>query len=186
MPKNIRQQPIYISTGDPETVNDVTLQYPGQLGMRATIKQPSGPGTPGSESYRDKTYQLVQTDSSMGTAPYLGAVAWWADKTAYKVTTDPTKLGRGRIAGVFQNAITPGNYGFIQTQGPASVKLVDAPTSAPTANSGQFVIPSATAAKADTLAAGAAATYPVLGVVAGSLNLGDNTIVVDLDVPETV
>lgn len=188
MPKNIRQQPIFISTGDPETVNDATLLYPGQLGMRVTLKRPSGPGTPGSPNapdYRDKTYQLVGTDSTMTTSPYPGAVAWWADKPNYKVTTDGTKLGRGRIAGVFRNNITPGNFCFVQTQGPAAVKLIDSPNTAPTTNSGQYIIPSSTTGKADCLAAGAAATYPPLGVVGGALNLGDNTVVTDLDVPET-
>ena len=39
MPNNIRQQPMWIDTGDPETVNMATLQEPGQLGGRVTIKQ---------------------------------------------------------------------------------------------------------------------------------------------------
>ncbi len=50
---------------------------------------------------------------------------------------------------------------------------------------GKLVIPSATNGKADCLAAGSAATYPVLGYSAGAMNLGDNSAVVDLDVPET-
>ena len=121
----------------------------------------------------------------MTVAPFQGAVAWWADKTQYMVTTTVTTLGRGRIAGVFQNAITPGNFGCVQIKGPATVKFIDAPTAAPTI-AGLFVIPSATNGKADCLAANTAALYPALGVSAGALNLGDNTAVVDLDVPETV
>lgn len=184
MSNNIRNQPMYLQSGDPEGENASSLLYPGMLGSRLTIKQPGPPGSPAASAYRFKTYQLVQTDSSMSTAPYAGAVAWWADKTKYLVTTSPTALGRGRIAGIFRNAITPGNFGCVQTQGPAVVKFVDAPTAAPTA-AGLLVIPSATAGKADCLAAGTAATYPVLGESAGTLNLGDNTAVVDLDVPET-
>jgi hypothetical protein len=184
MPNNIRLQPMYLQSGDPESENVVSLLYPGMLGGRVTVKQPGPPGSPGAEAFRFKTYQLVQTDSSMTTAPYLGAVAWWSDKTKYLVTTNPATLGRGRIAGIFQNAITPGNYGCIQTQGPATVKFVDSPNTAPSI-AGLFVIPSATAGKADTTAAGVAPTYPVLGVTSGSILGSDSTAIVDLDVPET-
>src|SRR5262245_53741919 len=159
-PNRYEMPPMWVSTGDPETVNDPTPQYKGMVGMRYTIVQPPR-STPGAEAGRSKRYQYVQTDSTMSVAPFPGAVAWWSDKTAYKVTTSPTTLGRGRIAGVFQNAITPGFYGFVQFEGPATVKFVDAVTATPTA-AGLFVIPSATAGKADCLAAGNAATYPVL------------------------
>lgn len=186
MSNNIRNQPLYLVSGDPESENNASLLYPGMIGGRLTVKEPGPPGSPTTAGqFRAKTYQLIQTDSSMATAPYAGAVAWWADKTKYLVTTDPTKLGRGRVAGVFRNAITLGNFGCIQTQGPCpNVKFVDAPTSTPTA-AGLIVIPSSTAGKADCLAAASAATYPPLGVSAGAMNLGDNTASVDLDIPET-
>jgi hypothetical protein len=186
MSNNIRLQPMYLQSGDPESENSATLPYPGMLGGRLTVKEPGPPGTPTTAGqFRSKTYQLVQTDSSMATFPFAGAVAWWSDKTKYLVTTNPATLGRGRIAGVFRNPITPGFYGCIQTQGPCpNVKFVDAPTATPTA-AGLLVIPSATAGKADCLAAGTAATYPPLGVSAGAMSLGDNTASVDLDVPET-
>lgn len=174
---------VFLRSGDPEQENETTLQYKGQLGMRFTVVQPSR-SAPGAEAGRSKTYQLVQTDSTMTVAPFTGAVAWWADKTAYKVTTSPTALGRGRIAGVFQNAITPGNYGCVQTEGPATVKFVDAPTATPSV-AGLFVIPSATAGKADCLAAASAATYPALGTSAGTYDAANAQAVVDLDVPQT-
>lgn len=184
MPNNIRNQTVYVTTGDPETVDDAVMYAKGQLGGRVTVKQPGPPGAPGAEEHRDKTYQYVQTDSSMSVSPFKGAVAWWKDKTKYQVTTDLTALGRGRIAGIFQNAITKGNFGYIQTQGPAVVKFVDAPAAVPTA-AGLSVIPSATAGKADCIAAGGALTYPKLGVSAGAYNAAACEAVVDLDVPET-
>lgn len=180
--------PVYLQSGDPEKEAVTNLHAQGLLGARFTVVQPSR--VPASaEDGRSKTYQLVQTDSSMSVAPFKGAVAWWSDKTRYLVTTSPTTLGRGRIAGVFQNdeainPITPGQYTCIQTHGPGSVKFVDAPTAAPSI-AGGFVIPSATAGKADCLAAGSAATYPALGVAAGALQGGTALAVVDLDVPET-
>lgn len=178
-------QTSWVSTGDPETVDDSPgkLFAPEQVGKYVTIKQPGPAGTPGAEEYREKSYRYVRTDSTMSVAPFKGALAWWSDRKIYLVTTSPTKLGRGRVAGVFQNAPTLGNYCFIQTAGPATVKFVDAPTATPTA-AGLFVIPSATPGKADCLAAGSAATYPVIGVSAGAMNLGDNTAVVDLNIPD--
>lgn len=183
-PNRDSQPAVYLQSGDPETENTPTLLYPGLLGARFTVINPSR-GTTGVENVRSKRYQLIRTDSSMSVAPFRGAVAWWSDKTQYLVTTTVTTLGRGRIAGVFKGAITPGNFGCVQVEGPATTKIVDSPTAAIVANSGQFVIPSGTNGKADVLAAGTAATYPTLGVIAGALNLGDNTVVVDLNVPET-
>ena len=183
MPNRWEMPALYLQSGDPETENTPSLQYPGQLGMRITVRQPPG-GAVGAEAGRSKRYQLIQTDSTMSVAPFRGAVAWWSDKTKYLVTTSPTALGRGRIAGVFQNAISAGYYGCVQIEGPATVKFVDAPTAAPTA-AGLFVIPSATAGKADCLAAASAATHPTLGVSAGVYDAAQAEAVVDLNVPET-
>jgi hypothetical protein len=182
-PNRWEQPTVYLQSGDPEQENTPTLYAPGLLGARFTVNQPSR-GQVGAESGRSKRYQLIRTDSSMTVAPFLGAVAWWSDKTQYLVTTTVTTLGRGRVAGVFQNAITPGNYGCVQVEGPATVKFVDAPTANPTA-AGLFVIPSATNGKADCLAAGSAATYPTLGISAGTYDAAQAQGVVDLNVPET-
>ncbi len=179
MPNDWGMQPVYLQSGDPETENTPTLSYPGLLGARFTVVQPTRAAA-GLEEGRSKTYQLIQTDSTMTVSPFKGAVAWWADKTKYLVTTTVTTLGRGRVAGVFQNAITLGNYGCIQKGGPATVKFIDAVTAAPTA-AGLFVIPSATNAKADCLAAASAATYPIIGVSAGVYDAAQALGVVDLD-----
>lgn len=194
------QQAVYFPSGDPETDNipasTITGQipYPGQLGMRVTITEPVRT-SPTAFKGRSKTYQLVQTDSSMAVAPFPNAVAWWSDKTRYLVTTSVTKLGRGRIAGRFPDngaggSITLGNYGWVQTEGPGLVKVVDSPAT-PALSTGLFVVPSATDGKADLVAAGTAATYPALGTTASTMNPAyaggpnDQTIIVDLDVPQT-
>lgn len=183
MPNNGQMGPVYLQSGLPETEDTATLQYKGQLGMRFTDINPPR-SAPGAVAGRSKTYQLIRSDSTMSVSPFPGAVAWWSDKTQYLVTTSPTALGRGRIAGVFLNNLTKGNYGCVQTGGPVAVKFVDAVTAAPTV-AGLFVIPSATAGKADTLAAGNAATYPALGVTAGVYDAANALGVVDLDVPIT-
>ena len=100
------------------------------------------------------------------------------------VTTNATN--RNRVAGVFQNAITVGNFGCVQIGGPATTKLIDAPTAAVAI--GTTVIPSATNAKADNLAVGTAPTHAVMGQVAGpplSYNAAAQEVVVDLAIPET-
>ena len=182
---NFNQTTPFLQSGDPTTENTPTLAYKGQLGIRFTVINPTRGSASASDPFtRPKTFQLVGTDSTMSVAPYKGAVAWWADKTKYQVTTSATKLGRGRIAGVFCTTITPGNFGCVQVGGPGTVKYVDSPTATPDAT-GKIVIPSATDGKADCLAANTAATYPQLGYSAGTVNVGDNTGPIDLDIPVT-
>lgn len=179
MSNNTRNQPMYVASGNLETENASSDMYPGTLGSRVTVNSATGQTGVGAVG---KTYQRIQVDSTVSVAPFPGAVAWWSSKAASLVTTSATL--RGRVAGIFRNAITPGNIGFIQTQGPSTVKIIDAPTAAPT-TAGLIVIPSSTAGKADVLAAGSAATYPSLGVTTGPLAGGTSVAPVDLDVPET-
>lgn len=184
-PNSWFSQPVYIRGGDPESMNEPSLLYPGQLGIRFNyINPPRTLPADTSEEGRPKGFQLVLTDSSMAVAPYDGAVAWFSNQALYVVTTSPTSLGRGRVAGVFKTAVTPGNYTCIQIKGPGKVKFIDAPTATPTV-AGLIVVPSATAGKADALAAGSAATYPLLGRTAGVYNGAAAEGIVDLDVPDT-
>lgn len=185
-------QPVYIPGGDPENMNEPTLAYGGQLGIRFSYNNP--PRTIGSDSGaletgeagQPKTFKLVKTDSTMAVAPYDGAVAWFADQTNYVVTTSVTKLGRGRTAGVFKCVVTPGNYTCIQVKGKGAVKFIDSVVVGNVNAAGNFVIPSATDGKADVLQAGTAATYPTLGRTAGALQGGSSMAIVDLDVPEVL
>jgi len=174
--------PVYLQSGDPETENVATLHAAGTLGARFTVRQPTR-GAVGAEAGRSKRYQLIRTDSTMSVAPFAGATAWWSDKTQYLVTTSPTATSRNSVAGVFQNAITPGYYGCVQIGGPATVKVIDASAAALAA--GDSIIPSATAGKAERIAAGTAPTYTRMGIVAGGVNAAAATGIVDLDIPET-
>jgi len=191
MPNNIRQQGIWIQSGDPETVDDVTPYAPGMLGARVTVKQPTLGVPEGSigvdvQDYRPKTYRYVKADedSNMSVNPFAYAVAYWADAARYIVTTEPAGR-RGRVAGVFQNALTPGHYGFIQTKGPTLVKLL-MPVTAMPSTAGLGVIPSATAGRADVVAAGTAPGYPALGWTSGPYDGANERCMVDLDIPDTV
>jgi len=188
-PNSWFSQPVYIPGGDPENMNEPSLLYPGQLGIRFAYKNPprtqpsgvTGQGTP-------KAYKLVQTDSSMATAPYDGAVAWFANQGTYLVTTTVATLGRGRIAGVFRRTsggtITPGNFTCVQVKGLGMTKLTDG--SINSTGVGEFVQPSATNGKAEVVAAGTEADYPPLGRGAGMINIPAREALVDLDVPEVL
>lgn len=183
MPNRWEMPPAYLQSGDPEQENTPSLHAAGLLGCRFTVVQP-GRSIAGVEAGRSKRYQLVQTDSSMAVAPYPGATAWWADKARYLVTTVATN--RNRVAGVFQNAITPGNYGCVQIGGPCTTKLLDADMASVAI--GDYIIPSATAGKATRVAVGTAPTHTPMGQVAGppiSTDAFGATAVVDLNIPET-
>jgi len=178
-------QPVFLPGGDPEAVNEPTLAYPGQLGIRFAYIDPprSVPsGTTGEGTA--KAYKLVKTDSTMAVSPYDGAVAWFSDQANHVVTTTVTTLGRGRLAGVFKNVVTPGYFTCVQVKGLGKVKLTDASADATAA--GAFCIPSATNAKAVMEAVGTAATYPALGRGAGMLNIAAREALIDLDVPEVL
>jgi hypothetical protein len=192
-PNSWFSQPVYIPGGDPEAMNEPSLLYPGQLGIRFNYMNPprtvigaeSSALTTG-EDGMPKAFKLVKTDSSMSVAPYDGAVAWFTDQGQYVVTTSPTTLGRGRIAGVFKTNVTPGYYTCIQVKGKGKVKFIDAVVVGNVTAAGNFVIPSATAGKADVIAAGTAATYPTIGRTAGTLQGGSSEAIVDIDVPEVL
>lgn len=189
MPNRWEQPAVYLQSGDPETENVVSLLYPGQLGIRFTVIEPTR-SIPVSTSSagRSKRYQLVRTDSTMTVAPYKGAVAWWSDQSQYLVTTNSptTAQTRNRIAGAFVNAITPGNFGCVAIQGLATVKFIDAVTQA-NLIAGAWVIPSATNGKADVVASATAPTQQPLGTLSSPLvfNASDLTCLVDMNVPET-
>ena len=180
---NIRNQPLYLPNSyDPAAFNipEADWRYGGMIGGMTTIV--FGAGT-AADPRGSKNIQLVRTDSTMTVAPFNGATAWWKNKLTYQTTTDPTTR-RGQVAGVYLGPVTPGRLAIIQTGGRhGAVKFIDAPTAAPTA-AGLIVIPSATAGKADALAAGSAATYPAMGTTAGALSGADSTAAVDLNIPQ--
>jgi hypothetical protein len=191
MPNGWFSQPVYIPGGDPENMNEATLAYGGQLGIRfnyvnpaRTIPTESSTLETG-EAGLPKAFKLVKTDSTMSVAPYDGAVAWFSDQANYVVTTNASTPGRGRVAGIFKCNVTPGYYTCVQVKGKGKVKMIDAVTAAPTV-AGLIVVPSATNAKADCLAAGTAAIYPAIGRSCGAYQAASAEALVDIDVPEVL
>lgn len=181
-------QTMHLPDGDPETVDvaESEYPYPGMIGAKLQQNRPARNLASGLVTGHEMVYQLVRTDSTMAVTPFDGAVAWWANTAEHRVTTDPTSLGRDRVAGVFTVAVTAGNLTCIKKKGPhANVKFVDAPTANPTV-AGLAVIPSATAAKADCLGAGTAPTYALLGRSIGVYDAPNTEGDVELDVQDGV
>lgn len=185
MTESHRKQTMYVSTGNPETVNEPPARATlGQLGKHVTVRQPGPAGTPGTEEYRDKTYQYVQVDSQAPVSPYKGAVAWWSDPAKKLVTTDANATSRNNVAGVFQGDVTVGYYCYIQKRGPATVKFTNA-EAAIAQTVGNVAIPSATDGKAEVEVAGTAPTYTPLGTIVAGVDGGISAeAIVDLALPE--
>jgi len=194
---NRKEQAVYLQSGDPtkerrpatDGLGNADSYGPGQLGQRFSA--------PDSTTGYAADWQIVKTDSVMDTLPYDGAVAWWLDRAAYLVTTNVTAAGRGNRAGIFRDSDAPQdptvhNIGLsqiicIQKKGVGvQVNFVAGPVADPTA-AGLFVIPSATAAQADCLAAGTAAIYPPIGVSTGAIDaVAVDYAAVDVDVDDNV
>lgn len=184
---NRKEQAVFLQTGDPTLERRVPDSYSGgQLGQRFSV--------PDSTTGYAADWQLVQLDSVMDVLPYDGAVAWWIDRANYLVTTDLSAAGRGNRAGIFRDSSAPQdrtvhNFALsditcIQKKGVGVA--VDFATGTPTA-AGLFVVPSATDAKAEAIAAGSPATYPALGVSTGAADTPvSGYALVDLDVDDNV
>ena len=182
MPNNIINQPVY---ADPENMDVPSLAWPGNLGDRFAVNVPPG-AAPGIGPVQDrgdsKTYQIVQTDSGMGTQATRGMVTWWRDKQKYVVTTDQLRaLNRNEVAGIIKNTVTSGNYTCIQQGGTSYVMVTLANIGAVV--SGDMLIPSAADnGRADRVAAGTAPTYTPIGIAVGT-TVATNLILTELRLP---
>ena len=159
-------------------MNASSLYKPGELGARAAVN--------------NTEWQLVQLDSGATAATGVGVVAagqaaYWKDKSTYLVTNNflqavgTTTGARNEVAGVFQTAVTAGNYCFVQQKG-RSVNAIKLASSSP--NIGDWIVADNTGSTAQ-FAIVAIATAPTvrsygLAAAAGS---SVTTIAADLDVP---
>lgn len=170
---NQKIQTVYISTGDPDTMNASELYKPGELGA---VFDFAG----------SRRYQLVQLDSGATAAPTVGVVAatqvaYWKDKTKYLVTNDLRFSQRNLAAGIFRMAVTAGYYCCILKKG----KAINVKAASATYADGDNVMPnSGTAADVTVVAAGTALTYGTLGVARGAS--GSGVVAVDVDIPDVV
>lgn len=180
-------QAVYL-VNDPEDMNITTLPLAGNLGQvfSVTIPPRITPTGPEPESGADKSYRIVRLDSSLASSATRNQLAWWKNRATYVVTTNQTNaLSRNAIAGVLKSPIvSPGNFTCIQYEGPSRVNSIVA-VIALWAN-GDAAIPSAAGqGQVDRVAAGTAPTHSIVGFVTGAADATGNTVLVNLQIPET-
>lgn len=165
MPHNLRDQTIYASTGNPDTVNDAALYKGGELG--------------GSLSRNNREYQLVQLDTGATSATAIGVVAatqlaFWKDKVNYIVTNDTAQaLGadgaadehRNFVAGIFRAAVTAGRFCFVLKRGEQINVLAQAGTYVAGESAVAFT---GTTADITRIAAGTAPSSMLVGIIRGA------------------
>lgn len=161
----------YITTGNPDTVNDATPYFTAQ---------------PGHVLPHDKgKYQFVQCDSGATASNAVGVpaaaqLAFWkvGQKGNYIVTNDLrlSEGGRNGVAGIFRNAVTPGNYCYIMQK--ANGVAVKGTSGSVLDN---LIANSGTAADTTSVAAGTQLTYASIGTVTVTTAGGNMTA--DIDIP---
>ena len=115
-----------------------------------------------------KTFQYVKFDNGAGNvAAANGALAYWKDQDAYTVTSDLSDaIGAGdgwrrnMVAGVFLGVPTDARYTFIQIGGRHSAVLTNADDDI---LAGDALIAATTDSDVDSVTAGTAPTYRVVG-----------------------
>jgi hypothetical protein len=146
--------------------------YTGQYGLAVELGPDIIKYDPATGVLYGGIYMYVRTLATSTAAPARGTLAFWVVPTAsiledsYTVTADaqPSAAVPTLVAGVFINAITKGNSGFIQIGGRASVLFDSAVTAAA---AGNYVSAKVTAAVASTADVGALA-----GIVTQSAAIG--------------
>ena len=146
--------------GDSSTAGTGASQFIGQLGQRVALGPDEVRFDSAIGTLYGGVYQYVRFGVTEAVTPALGLLAFWdgavADDLYQVTTTEPT--GVSDIAGIILNAVTKGNYGFIQTAGKATVKFKGTTTKT-TPAVGDLVVAAADAtATADVLADATALT----------------------------
>lgn len=177
MPNANRIQTLFIDTGNPDTMNVSTMLRPDELGAAYDVN--------------DRAYQIVQVDSGCTAATPAGVVAatqiaYWKDRSTYKVTND-SRFGlvggvansyRNNVAGVFRNAATAGNYVCLLQRGRSiSVKEVGSATA------GMTLCASTSTTAADALGTAIATSSPTQQIGIVRVATSGTTCSADVDIP---
>ena len=167
--RSLQVQTQYVTTGNPDTVNETTPYFPAQPGHVLPHAQGK--------------YQYVQCDSGATAANTVGVpaaaqLAFWKNKNQYIVTNDLrlAEQGRNGVAGIFRASVTAGNYCYVlQKANGVAVKG----TSGSVLDN--LIANSGTAADTTSVAAGTQLTYASIGTVTATTSGGNMTA--DIDIP---
>jgi hypothetical protein len=206
MPNRVEQPFALVDRATMNAVNDTVAggtqdltnaaHYAGVLGGRIWLDGgPSGVKFSGGVTGYGGVYQYVQFKSGSTAANGLGIPVYWDyDEVSgafesYVVTPDATGGRCGRIAGVALNAVTKGNFGWIQTKGKATVKFKSSITAATPADGDLVIIDSGTGL-ADVPTQSGNPTYATLkatiGTAIGAPTANTTNLVLLRDIPDVV
>lgn len=112
-------------------------------------------------------YQYVKTIAASTAAPTRGNLCFWSDRENFVVTPDVTATTISWVAGVYINALTKGQYGFIQIAGKASVKFAAAVTKVTPAIGDLVLVDATPTFAADVILDATALTSPLAKTIIG-------------------
>lgn len=180
MARTLSNQQVYLTTGNPDTTNDLALYAPGEIGACFDFN-------PGINA---RTYQRVQLDSGATSANAVGVVAanqlaFWKNKSTKTVTNDSRQAAAAsvangwanNVAGIFRTAVTAGYFCDVLKTGNGINVASDG-----TGGAGATAIADITAsvARIAGIAVGTAPTYQPLGII--RVAAVANVAVVDVDI----
>ncbi len=112
-------------------------------------------------------FQYVQSKTGSTAAPAVGVPAFWSDFENYIVTPDTTTTNVAKFAGVYLNAISKGNWGFIQIKGKVYALFRSTITAATPADGDLITIDYTTSGLFDDPTQSTSVTYALMKTVVG-------------------
>lgn len=104
----------------------IVSSYPGQVGGILTLDAKTAlklSDTVNVGTLYAGLYQYVKFKADSTASNARGQVVFWSDFDNFEVTPDAAAAMNGKVAGITLNAVTKGQYGWIQVAGKASVKF---------------------------------------------------------------
>jgi hypothetical protein len=178
MPTNFLSNITHLTTPTLDTIDDAFIgssvstgtgaqPYPGQLGAIFTMNNAEAARAGKNNTLFQGTYQYVQFKSGSTAANARGQIVFWSDVNNYIVTPDAVAANLGCWAGITLNAVTKGNFGWIQVWGQAGVLFVASITKATPAACDMVVVDATPSNKADVLADATGVTWATLRLKLG-------------------
>lgn len=145
----------------------IVQPYIGQLGLLVAFDGNTAAKMSLTNTLFGGLYMYVQFKAASTASNARGQLVFWNDFENYIVTPDVTATTASLVAGVTLNAVTKGNYGFIQVAGKASIKFKASTTKATPAIGDLVIVDVTPSNTADVLADATALTSPTAKLMIG-------------------